>query len=325
MNKSNSTYPCPFCAEEIDISAATCCYCGEELDSDRFECCPYCAELIPRENQNICPYCDSPLNPENADAAKPAENLYSVDQSGFAVTITTDYAAAGQKFNDVAGTGNGSGSAGLKLKYPVASILVICVCIIVFILTAPDYIGGIDARKMLECGGVSYESVVNNGEYFRLITALFLHFSVIHLLFNMCVLFPAGRCVENLFGWKNFAIIYLWSGIAGGIATLMFAGHNVVSAGASGAIFGLVGAQLGYLLRHHSRLPVEGRNKMYGSVGSFFAINTIFALGINSVASGWQIGIAAHTGGFAGGILAGLIFKSRMCDTENLSKFADDL
>ena len=109
------------------------------------------------------------------------------------------------------------------------------------------------------------------------------------------------------------------------MATLIFAGENTLSAGASGAVFGLIGAVLGYLLRHHKELPQRERNKLYGSAACFLVINTIFAMGFNTVSEGMKIGIEAHTGGFAVGLLAGLILSSKLCRQEELSEFAEDL
>ena len=91
------------------------------------------------------------------------------------------------------------------------------------------------------------------------------------------------------------------------------------------AVFGLIGAVLGYLLRHHRQLPENERNKLYGSVAWFFAANTIFAWWFNSAFEGMKIGIEAHTGGFIAGLLAGLVLASKLCRQEELSEFAEDL
>ena len=315
MNSSNKFYPCPFCAEDIDISAELCIYCGEKLT---VKTCPFCAENVP-ENMDICPFCDSRL--DNKKLPYRMSNVLK------------------------------------KVHYPVITVLLIIICAVVYIRTftrsnkevwapqeiaaaggenapldkrlfagaEPDIFRTSESSVIFDQGGVTHESVLKNGEYYRLIASLFIHFSLIHLLCNMFVLFPAGRCVENLFGWWRFIGIYLVSGIGGGVATLMFSGNNTLSAGASGAIFGVIGAILGYLLRHHQELPPEERNKLYGSVACFLVINTIFALGFNTVSDGMKIGIEAHTGGFAVGLLAGLILSSKLCKREELSEFAEDL
>ena len=320
MSNNNNSYPCPFCAEDIDISAQTCIYCGEKLT---VKTCQFCAENLP-ENMEICPFCDSALN----ETAVQQENIQDKK-----VRVLQ------------------------KIRYPVITVLLIIICSVVYFRTftrsnkevwvpqeiaaleaenapldkrlftgtEPDIFCTSESRVIFNQGGLTHESVMKNGEYYRLIASLFIHFSLIHLLCNMFVLFPAGKCVENLFGWWRFIGIYLISGIGGGVATLMFAGKNTLSAGASGAVFGLIGAICGYLLRHHKELPQRERNKLYGSAACFFVINTIFAMGFNTVSEGMKIGIEAHTGGFAVGLLAGLILSSKLCRQEELSKFAEDL
>ena len=320
----NNSMPCPFCAEDIAASAKTCIYCGESLNKDRLKNCPYCAEFISRDIRDICPFCDSPL----------IENAAPVDMTGT------------RPVNVLA-----------KIRYPLVTVLLIIICIVVYLRTftrsnnevwapqeiaaaggenapldkylfagsEPDIFRTCESSVILDLGGVTHESVLKNGEYYRLIASLFIHFSLIHLLCNMFVLFPAGKCVENLFGWWRFIWIYLVSGIGGGVATLMFAGNNTLSAGASGAIFGVIGAILGYLLRHHKELSPEERNKLYGSVACFFVENTIFALWFNSASASMKIGIEAHTGGFFAGLLVGLVLSSKLCRQKELSEFAEDL
>lgn len=319
MKTKSNTSPCPFCAEDIDISADSCPWCGESLNRTRLKCCPFCAEFIPRESKNVCPFCDSRL--DNKKMPCRTSNVLK------------------------------------KIHYPVITVLLIIICIVVYWHTytrsnkevwAPQEIAALEAENapldkrlftdaepdifrtcessvIFDQGGLTHESVLKNGEYYRLIASLFIHFSLIHLLCNMFVLFPAGKCVENLFGWWRFIGIYLISGIGGGMATLIFAGENTLSAGASGAIFGLIGAVLGYLLRHHHELPSKERNKLYVSAAWFFVANTIFAMWFNSASASMKIGIEAHTGGFIAGLLAGLVLASKLCRQKELSEFAEDL
>lgn len=322
----NNSMQCPFCAEDIAASAKTCIYCGESLNKDRLKNCPYCAESIYKEIKDICPFCNSPLT----------ENTAPVDMKA-AVPV-----------NVLA-----------KIRNPVITVLLIIICIGVYCCTfwrsnkevwqpqlmaaaeaereqggsgfsvlsrnEVDFFRSAEASVIFDQGGMTKESVLKDREYYRLIASLFLHFSLIHLLCNMLVLLAAGRCVENLFGWWRFIGIYLVSGIAGGVATLYFATDNILCAGASGAVFGVIGAILGYLLRHHKELPPEERNKLYGSVAYFFIANTIFAILYNSGGGDVRIGIEAHTGGFFAGLLAGLVLSSKLCRQEELSEFAEDL
>ena len=289
MNKSNHTYPCPFCAENIDIYTVKCPFCDSRLDNKK----------IPSRTSNVLKKVHYPVITVLLIIICIVVYLRTFTRSNNEVWAPQEIAAAGGK------------NAPLD-KYLFAG-------------SEPDIFRTCESSVIFDQGGVTNESVLKNGEYYRLIASLFIHFSLIHLLCNMFVLFPAGKCVENLFGWWRFIGIYLVSGIGGGVATLMFAGNNTLSAGASGAIFGVIGAILGYLLRHHKELSPEERNKLYGSVACFFVENTIFALWFNSASASMKIGIEAHTGGFFAGLLVGLVLSSKLCRQEELSEFAEDL
>lgn len=83
---------------------------------------------------------------------------------------------------------------------------------------------------------------VVNGEYYRLLTSMFLHYGIFHLLLNMYALWIVGGALEPLLGRARFLALYLLSGLGGGVATYLFAGVSTISAGASGAVFGLFAA-----------------------------------------------------------------------------------
>ena len=90
--------------------------------------------------------------------------------------------------------------------------------------------------------GMFPAAIALNGEYYRLFTAMFLHGSLIHIGFNMYVLYVFGPQLENVLGHVRFAILYLLAGLGGSIASFWFSDPYVLSVGASGAIFGLMGA-----------------------------------------------------------------------------------
>nr|WP_054752968.1 rhomboid family intramembrane serine protease [Piscibacillus salipiscarius] len=91
-------------------------------------------------------------------------------------------------------------------------------------------------------GGLKFNPFIAQGEYWRIITSMFLHIGLIHLLMNMIALYYLGEVTEKIYGTKRFLVIYFIAGIFGSIAS--FATNDSVSAGASGAIFGLFGALL---------------------------------------------------------------------------------
>ena len=128
-------------------------------------------------------------------------------------------------------------------------ILAVINVIVFFVLS----FGGMteSATYMLERGAMFVPYVVENGEYYRFFTCMFLHFSFSHLLNNMVTLVFMGRNVELTVGKIRFLIIYFLSGLGGSVLSFageLATGEYVVSAGASGAIFGLTGALLALAL-----------------------------------------------------------------------------
>ncbi len=154
---------------------------------------------------------------------------------------------------------------------------------------------------LLVNAGAQVNLLVSQGQIWRIFTAMFLHFTIIHIGLNMLSLFFIGTAVEVFYGKWRYLVIYLASGIAGGIATYFLSAPNVIAAGASGAIFGVFGA-LGifYLFNRRS----------LGAFGGGAITNWLFWLGLNLV---WGfatpgIGIWDHIGGLvAGMIIAALL------------------
>jgi membrane associated rhomboid family serine protease len=134
-------------------------------------------------------------------------------------------------------------------------------------------------------------TVANGGEY-RLLTSTFMHYGVIHLLFNMVVLWILGRVLERDLGSLRFLAVYLLAGLAGSVATYLFASPEVWSAGASGSIYGLFGALI-LVNRHLSR----------DNTGIFvlLALNLALTFVVPSIS------ITGHLGGLVGGLLCGAV------------------
>jgi rhomboid protease GluP len=157
-------------------------------------------------------------------------------------------------------------------------------------------------QSLIEAGALVRERVLQ-GEWWRVITATFLHGGFDHLIGNMIVLFIVGMACEHAFGTGRTALVYLGSAIAGSVLS-MAAGPGP-SVGASGAIFGVVGAVVVVLYRHQDRFFV--RDKRIGFVLAIWA--------------GWQlltgfvspfIDNFAHLGGLAGGAVAALLLTPRL-------------
>lgn len=179
-------------------------------------------------------------------------------------------------------------------KQPIVTYIIMAICIILFILM--ELSGGSTNSQTLLKYGANLDVLVKNGEYYRLFTCIFLHIGIMHLLCNMYSLYIIGREVENLFGKIKYIIIFILSGIFGSIMSLAFA-HNTISAGASGAIFGLLGALL-YFGMHYRTYLGEAIKR---SIIPIIVVNLIigfFAEGID---------LAAHIGGLVGGILLAMM------------------
>jgi rhomboid protease GluP len=148
--------------------------------------------------------------------------------------------------------------------------------------------------------GANYGPKTTNGEWWRMFTAMFLHIGVLHLLFNMLALWTVGGFMERVLGASGFIVLYLLSGLLGSVTSVAW-NPFVVSAGASGAIFGLFGGLLGFLVRH--------RDAMSHPFLAALRTNTLAFLGYNLLFGFIQEGIdmAAHLGGLAGGFLCGLV------------------
>ena len=123
-----------------------------------------------------------------------------------------------------------------------------------------------DAVFMMQHGAMYSDFVIQDHEYYRLFTCLFLHFGIEHLLNNMVILGALGWNLELQTGKIRFLLIYFGSGLFGNVVSLIFHGaaqEYTVSAGASGAIFGLMGALLWVVIANHGRLGrLSGRGML---------------------------------------------------------------
>ncbi|MBK9444525.1 MAG: rhomboid family intramembrane serine protease [Comamonadaceae bacterium] len=143
--------------------------------------------------------------------------------------------------------------------------------------------------------GASFGPATQDGQWWRLLTAMFVHFGLVHLVLNMWALWDVGRLVERLLGPLRFALLYAGSGLIGNLLSLVVQGNQAVSGGASGAIFGLYGAMLVSLWRERAQVERREFRWVFG-VAVVFALLT---LGMGWLASG--IDNAAHLGGLISG------------------------
>ena len=148
--------------------------------------------------------------------------------------------------------------------------------------------------------GANFAPLTTSGEWWRLVTCTFVHFGVLHLAFNMWALWDSGQLTERLFGNGWFAVLYLFAGVMGSISSMLW-NQQAISAGASGAVFGVYGALLAYITVQRDSIPADIFNRMRVSTGVFVTYSLFYGFA--------QAGIdnAAHLGGLAAGYAMGLI------------------
>lgn len=196
-----------------------------------------------------------------------------------------------------------------RIKTPIITYSLVIINILVFLSMYIFGNGSTDINTLVNFGAI-YSPLIKAGEYYRLLFAGFIHIGVIHLFVNMYSLLAIGTRLESLIGKWKFLIVYLVSLIIGNLMSMLFIG-NSISAGASGALFGLFGALL-YFGYHY---------RVY--LGSMMASQVIPILIINFSLPFFLSGIdlAAHIGGFVAGLLTlwalGVEYKSNRSDKIN--------
>lgn len=175
-------------------------------------------------------------------------------------------------------------------KKPVVTYILIVLNLMVFLY---GVLYGND--ELISMFGNNYE-LVQNGEFYRLFTCMFVHADILHILFNMIALYSIGPVVERYYGKSKFLLIYLVSGLLGSIFSGVFMTADSISIGASGAIFGLLGSICYFT--YYYRATLQGI--LRGSIMPVIIINLV----IGFISS--SIDLSAHIGGLLGGILVSM-------------------
>ena len=178
-----------------------------------------------------------------------------------------------------------------KKKVPYVTLGIILINFVVFLLM---YLFGKDSHDVqtLVKFGALYKPFVKNGEFFRLITCAFVHIGVVHLLVNSYSLFIIGSQMECFLGKLKYSFVYIISALCGSLMSIVF--HETVSAGASGAIFGLLGSMLYFGYNYRVFLG----NVLRSQIIPLIILNLVIGFFIPGV------DVAAHVGGLLGGIIA---------------------
>lgn len=178
----------------------------------------------------------------------------------------------------------------MSTRKPFVTYTLLGIQIILFIMI--EFVGSSESSVTLLLFGAKFNPLIAAGEYWRLITPMFLHIGIVHLLINSITLYYLGSMVENIVGHWRYLVIYLASGLMGNLFSYQFSEN--ISAGASTALFGLFAV----FLALKNLFP---RNRYIQSIGSQYltlvGINLVFGM------MGSGIDIWGHVGGLVGGFL----------------------
>lgn len=195
--------------------------------------------------------------------------------------------------------------------YDICNKIMVILNVLIFL--GLEWIGNTQSGDfMYEYGAMYPEAVIKQGEWYRLFTCMFIHFGIEHLGNNMLILFFLGDNLERAVGHIKYIIIYIVSGLGGSILSMWFMIQNndyAVSGGASGAIFGVVGALIYIVIRNKGRLEdLTTRQLVFMAVLSLY--HGFTATGVDNF---------AHIGGLVSGfILAVLLYwkKGSFCEVK---------
>ena len=178
------------------------------------------------------------------------------------------------------------------------------------IWVATEQAGGSEDSEVLLGFGAMYGPLIATGEYWRLFTAMFLHVGLTHLAINSVGLLILGVQVERLFGHYRFAAIYLLAGLAGSVASFAFNSIGI-AAGASGAIFGVLGALVAFFVVRRDTMGEMGRQTLTGLM-VLLAINLFYGFASPGIDN------FAHVGGFVAGFGLGIAFAPQYRPVSNI-------
>jgi rhomboid protease GluP len=195
---------------------------------------------------------------------------------------------------------------GSETSRPTAAVLCFIALNVAMFIAEVKLGGSTSALTLHRLGALEPWAVRYGGEYWRMLTSLFLHYGPLHLLFNLYALFVIGPGLEKIIGSVRFAFYYLIAGLGSSAGVLLLKWSDVARpeqlVGASGCVMGIVGAWAGYLLRHRHE-PFAGRRLK--NIVLIVAIQTAFDL------STPQISMAAHLSGLATGVVLGLLISRK--------------
>lgn len=230
--------------------------------------CPHCRAFI-SSSDRVCPYCNTEVGPRAIDRREPKELLGGfIPHARFTTSIILLL-----NFGLFAATALFSMRQGL----------------------GGDFMS-LDNRTLIEFGAKIREGI-QIGQWWRLITAGFLHGGLIHILMNSWVLFDIGAQVEEIYGWARMVVFYIVSTIAGFYLSTVWSAS--ISVGASAGIFGLIGAMIALGVRNRA-------HPMGAEIRGLYVRWAIYGL-VLGLLPGLHVDNAAHIGGLAGGFVTAYV------------------
>jgi len=185
--------------------------------------------------------------------------------------------------------------------FPTIPIIIILLCGVVFVLQVA--VGSLESEEGIIRVGALVRDLVVNGELWRLVSSMFLHASASHIIGNMVALYILGMAVQHAFGAWRTMYLYFLSGIVAAIGSVILnAGPSV---GASGAVFGLMGAMVAYFAFYKKEYRFQDNR-----IGAVLLVWAIYSF-VEGMATPY-IDVAAHIFGFAAGFLLAYLVKPRL-------------
>ena len=189
------------------------------------------------------------------------------------------------------------------------TVYIIGICVLMFLLeVALSHSLNLTNQAVMDLGALNGERVFE-GQWWRMLAAVFLHGGVLHIAFNMWALFNLGILGEILYGRRNYTILYLLCGLGGSALSIFWHPENV-GVGASGAIFGIAGALLPALKFQKNPRVAAALRGSYRSIGLFVIYNLLFGAAIPFIDN------SAHLGGLITGIVTGYFLPSYTVEEE---------
>lgn len=238
----------------------------------------------------------------NAEAAESIAKMLPSTRTGSFIPLLAEGAA----FNSA-----------LIAVTPNTPVTLALIAVNVFLFLVITALGGglfkVNSEVMIRFG-TDYTPLTLAGQWWRLLTSIFLHFGLFHIALNMWALYVNGRLAERIFGSLRYLGIYFAAGLSGSVASLLW--HPIVNgAGASGAIFGILGAMIAFFLKREGGVPASVIKAQLTSVSIFVAYSLLNAARYQGIDN------AAHMGGLVAGFVLGFILSRPLEASRNVKRW----